>query len=96
MLRLTRHFIDNWIARVDGREPDPRMIEALVHSRHTVRAIRFQEYEAVDGEPIRVLEVRWYVPGDLIITIDRANNAAVSVYTPTNSPAGKARERRAG
>lgn len=96
MLKLTRHFVENWRERVDGRVPDPRMVEALVHSKHTVRAIRFKEFEGVDGESIRVLEVRWYVPGDLIITIDRANNAAVSVYTPINSPAGKARVRRCG
>jgi len=94
MLRLTRHFVENWQDRVDGRVPDPRMIEALVYSRHTVRPIRFQEYLAGD-EVIKVLEIRWYVPGNIIITIDRANNAAVSVYTPVNSPAGKGRVRRA-
>jgi hypothetical protein len=94
MLRLTRHFVDNWMARVDGRVPDPRMVEALINSRHTVRPIRFQEYESADGALIRILEVRWYVPGNLIITIDRASRAAVSVYTPVNSPAGKAKERR--
>ena len=96
MLRLTRHFVENWVERVDGRIPDPRMVESLVNDMQTVRVIRFQEYESVDGVMIRILEVRWYVPGNLIITIDRANRAAVSVYTPVNSPAGKAKERRCG
>ena len=76
-LRFTKHFKENWIARV-GNVPTRDTVAAIIRS-----SMRVQGYRNViaDGKPWRVLAIYWHPELDLIIKLDPMDNCAVTVMS---------------
>lgn len=82
MLNLSKHFIKNWIDRVDDN-PDRRRVNAIVR-----RAVRVQKGKRAVTRFSYIKTLTIYVNWDLniLITVDHFNNTIVSVYSPVNMP----------
>lgn len=80
-LKLSRHFRENWEARVGG-QADPAVVRQVV--AEGVRVQRGRPILTVDGQESRILSVYWHPGLDLVVSIDNVNLVAVSVLTPEN------------
>lgn len=79
MLRLSKHFIENWEKRV-GAIPAPADVQRMTH-----QAVRLQKGFRVfqRGRWFNTLSLYWHTGLDLVISIDHFTGTAVSVYSKT-------------
>ncbi len=83
MLRLTKHFIENWRERVGG-EPDPDLVNRIIQE-----AVRVQKGKRAVGRfaVIKNLSVYCHFTIGVVITVDHYRENVVSVYSEKNMPA---------
>jgi len=86
MLKLTRHFIDNWRDRV-GNDPTPGAVMAVIkESIHQQAGRRFGSDSVLT----------WYIHFGLKIalSVDHFNGTAVSVLSEVNMPGNKTKAQK--
>lgn len=85
MLRPSKHFIKNWLTRVDG-DPDPCKVNKIIQ-----RAVRVQKGKKAVTRFSFIKTLSIYVDWDLniLITVDHFTNTIVSVYSRENMPSDR-------
>ncbi|MCF6246901.1 MAG: hypothetical protein L3J69_06015 [Desulfobacula sp.] len=78
MLRLSKHFMENWRKRV-GNDPTIGIVKMIIQD-----GIRVQEGRAFGIK--KTLSYYWHPDLNIIISIDRFSNTAVSVLSKANMP----------
>lgn len=83
MLRLSKHFCNNWNLRVGG-SPDLEEIGMILR-----QAVRVQKGRQITGRfsYIKTLTIYWHPDRNVIITVDHFRDTVVSVYSGENLPA---------
>lgn len=81
MMCLSKHFCENWEARV-GNWPTEEMVRKIL--KEGVRVQVGRELKDLDGTPFRMLAIYWHPELDIIVKIDRVKNTAVTVLTREN------------
>ena len=83
MLKLSKHFVENWYKRVGGA-PDMRDIGRILR-----QAVRVQKGRQITGRfsYIKTLTIYWHPDRNVIITVDHFTRTVVSVYSGENLPA---------
>ena len=78
MLKLTRHFIDNWRERV-GNDPTPDAVTAIINE-----SIRLQQGRRLGHDSV----LTWYCHFGLklALSVDRFRGNVVSVLSEDNMP----------
>ena len=77
MLKLSKHFVENWNRRVGGA-PRADDIRKVIN-----QAVRLQKGRKIAGryEWIKTLTIYWHADMNLIITVDHYTDTVVSVYS---------------
>ena len=78
MIRLSRHFVNNWKMRVGG-DPDPAEITRMLADSIRVQPCR--NLQRLNGELYRQLAIYWIPERDIIIKVDDFYGTAVTVMT---------------
>ena len=81
MMCLSKHFCENWEARV-GNWPTVKMVLSII--KQSVRVQVGRELRDLDGTPFRMLAIYWHPELDIIVKIDRVKNMAVTVLSKEN------------
>ncbi len=81
MMLLSKHFCENWEARV-GNWPTEKMVRSII--KQSVRVQVGRELKDLDGTPFRMLAIYWHPDLDIVVKIDRVKNTAVTVLTREN------------
>jgi len=76
-MRFTKHFEENWLARV-GNYPTKDTVSAIIHKSMRVQGCR---EVILDGKPWRVLAIYWHPELDIVIKIDPIDNCCVTVMS---------------
>ena len=82
MLKLSRHFIENWKYRVGGT-PDPGEISKLIEESVRVQPCRDLLW-ADTHTRFRQLAIYWIPKKDIIIKVDEFKGVAVTVLSKKN------------
>lgn len=83
MLKLSKHFIDNWRARVDSDAPSPETVHDII--RKSVRVLKGRK-AVTRYAIIKTLTVYCHFGLNITITVDHFTQTVVSVYSPVNMP----------
>lgn len=77
MLKLSKHFVENWRKRV-GCVPSDDDIRRRIN-----QAVRIQKGRRIRGmySFVKTLSIYWETGLDLIITVDHFTDTVVSVYS---------------
>nr|WP_319491829.1 hypothetical protein [uncultured Desulfobacter sp.] len=77
MLKLSKHFVDNWQDRV-GRVPSVAKLRRILR-----QSVRIQKGRQIYGRSawIKTLSIYWHPELHVIITVDNYKDTAVSVYS---------------
>ena len=78
MIKLTKHFVENWRERV-GDEPTSGIVSKIMND-----GVRIQEGRVFGKR--KTLSYYWHPGMNLVISIDRFQNTAVSVLSEANMP----------
>ncbi|MFH1157094.1 MAG: hypothetical protein V1793_25130 [Pseudomonadota bacterium] len=84
MLKLSKHFIDNWIDRVSSEPPSPEKVDDII--KKSVRVLKGREGRSRFSY-IKTLTVYCHFGLNIIITVDHFTKTVVSVYSQANMPA---------
>jgi len=76
MLRLSKHFVENWRERV-GNEPSLDIVEMIIRD-----GVRIQQGKVFGKN--KTLSYFWHPDLKLIVSIDRFSSTAVSVLSEAN------------
>lgn len=82
MLRLTRHFVENYRDRVGG-DPDTQEINKTI--RQAVRIQKAKDGYTRDGY-FKILALYWHVPKAWVISVDPFKKKVVTIVTGANMP----------
>jgi len=77
MLRLTKHFKENWEKRVGGT-PTVDIVQKII--RESVIVQSCATYQK-NGKPYRVLAIYWHTGLDVIVKIDEFSGNVVTVLS---------------
>lgn len=83
MLKLSKHFIDNWRERVAADEPSPEKVHDII--RKSVRVLKGRK-AVTRFTYIKTLTVYCHFDLNITITVDHFTQTVVSVYSPVNMP----------
>ena len=83
MVRLTRHFVENWKARVGG-EPTLSQVRQILQESVKVQGTR--NLFAAHGQPFRMLAIYCHFERNLLIKVDEIQGTAVTVLSINNAP----------
>ena len=83
MLKLSKHFIDNWQERVSAVEPTPEKVNDII--RKSVRVQKGREGKSRYSY-IKTLTVYCHFGLNITITVDHFTQTVVSVYSQANMP----------
>lgn len=78
MLRLTKHFIENWEKRVGGK-PTEDQVQKLLRESLIVQS--GGSYVKPNGKPHRILRTYWHTELDVIIKVDEFSGNVVTVMS---------------
>ena len=81
MLKLSRHFIDNWKERIGG-SPDVEEVKAII--RESLLIQRCNKYQRFDGRESHTLAIYWHPARSIVIKVDETKDKAVTVLSPKN------------
>ena len=82
MLRLSKHFVENWRKRV-GNSPTAKGVDDII--RQSVRVQKGKK-AITRFSFIKTLTIYWHADLNLIITVDHFTRTVVSVYSKNNMP----------
>lgn len=77
-LKLTKHFEENWVARV-GSLPTPAEVDRIIQESVRIQGSRL--LRKADGSTFRVLAIYWHPDMDLVIKYDPSDRCAVTVMS---------------
>lgn len=82
MLKLSKHFVNNWRKRMGGT-PDPTDVNNII-----TRAVRVQKGKraVTRFSYIKTLTIYWEADLNIIITVDHFTGTIVSIYSKKNMP----------
>ena len=83
MLKLSKHFIDNWRDRVSSDTPSSEKVNDIIKS--SVRVQKGREGKSRFSY-IKTLTVYCHFGLNITITVDHFTQTVVSVYSPVNMP----------
>jgi len=85
MLRLSKHFIENWRKRV-GTEPETSNVNDIIS-----QSVRVQKGKKASTrfDFIKTLTIYWHADLSLVITVDHFTNTVVSIYSQANMAPGR-------
>ncbi|MBW1666740.1 MAG: hypothetical protein JRJ66_01575 [Deltaproteobacteria bacterium] len=81
MITLSKHFIENWRARV-GNEPSPELVQGIM--QYGVIVLKPRVLMTPEGKPFKQLGIYWDPELQVIVKIDEFKGRAVSVLAPKN------------
>ena len=81
MLKLSKHFVDNWRERVSSTAPSPEKVDDIIKS-----SVRVLKGRKAIGTYIKTLTVYCHFGLNITITVDHFTQTVVSVYSPVNMP----------
>ncbi len=83
MLKLSKHFIDNWRERVSANAPNPEAVNDIIKA--SVRVQKGRE-AGTRFSYIKTLTVYCHFGLNITLTVDHFTQTVVSVYSPVNMP----------
>lgn len=93
MIKLSRHFIENWQARVSPVRPDMSTVLAALDG--SIRLQRGNRFVLANGKIIKTLTLFWNPDLSIVISMDPVTHVAVTVSSGVMrdrdiaAPAGK-------
>jgi len=78
-MKLSKHFVKNWQARV-GEKPTEEQVERVVDKSVIVQ--RGKSFRLWEGGFFNTLSIFWNPELGLIVTVDEPRDRAVSVLSP--------------